>query len=153
MLPSPAPLWIIAALCLGACTPKTEDIIHLKGKTMGTTYNIKYLPNTHSPPPSQVQKKVDTLLEQLNEKLSTWRPKSEISRFNDHPPGKWFSVGSQLYTVAAHALTIAEQTAGAFDPTLGPLINLWGFGPRGDKRVPSARKKLPRPGSGLDTVN
>ena len=119
-----------------ACTPQVKPV-HITGKTMGTTYNIKYTQSDATAPRSEVTAQVSQLLVHLNQKLSTWIPDSEISRFNKSPSGQWFGVGVELHTVTAHALAIAQKSAGAFDPTLGPLINLWGFGPDGAKKIPT----------------
>ena len=127
---------LIFLLTFTACTPHNKPV-HLTGKTMGTTYNIKYLKSDRSPQRTHVASQVTRLLEHLNEKLSTWRKDSEISRFNAHPPQKWFATGEELHTVTAHALEMAKKSSGVFDPTLGPLVNLWGFGPNGKKKVPS----------------
>ena len=107
---------------------------------MGTTYNIKYHAAAHTQDRSVVESKISRLLEHINQKLSTWRKDSEITRFNKYPHNTWFPVSPELYTVTRHALKIAAKTSGVFDPTLGPLINLWGFGPQGEKKVPSAQE-------------
>ena len=123
---------------LASCTPQ-RDWVHLTDRTMGTTYNIKYLAiSGNSSTPSRVKSQVTRLLDEINQKLSTWRADSEISLFNAHPPNVWFQgVSDELHTVTAYALKIAKKTSGIFDPTLGPLTNLWGFGPNGKKKIPS----------------
>ena len=126
-----------ALLLFFSCTSKSKPV-HLYGKTMGTGYNIKYRTTAGSPERNLVKLKVSHLLEHLDQKLSTWRTDSEITRFNNYSDNEWFPVGLELHTVTDHALKIAEKTAGVFDPTLGPLINLWGFGPYGGKKIPSA---------------
>ncbi|NNE10485.1 MAG: FAD:protein FMN transferase, partial [Gemmatimonadetes bacterium] len=60
---------------------------------------------------------------------STYRENSELSRFNRAPGGAWFPVSSETAEVVARARAIHEASGGAFDPTVGPLVDLWGFGP------------------------
>ena len=132
------PIFLLIPLLL-SCTSQSE-LIHINGKTMGTTYNIKYQTTARTPQRSRVESRVSHLLEHLNQKLSTWRTDSEITRFNNYPDNEWFPIDQELYTVTGHALKIAKQTSGVFDPTLGPLINLWGFGSQGRKKVPSRQE-------------
>ena len=127
---------LLAIILSYSCTLQSPPV-HLSGKTMGTVYNIKYHTTDHSPEKALVESKIALLLEHLNQKLSTWRSDSEITRFNKSPPRQWFPAGTELHTVTGHALTIAQKTAGVFDPTLGPLINLWGFGPNRKTKIPS----------------
>ena len=68
--------------------------------------------------------------------MSTYRSDSEISRFNESPPDQWFSVSAGFYTVLSAAMTVGRQSNGAYDVTVGPLVNLWGFGPTGVVDVP-----------------
>ena len=72
---------------------------------------------------------VDDLLEEINDQMSTYREDSELSRFNRHDSTEWFPVSSETEYTVALALSIAADSDGAFDPTVGPLVRLWGFGP------------------------
>ncbi len=67
--------------------------------------------------------------------MSTWEPSSDLSRYNAAEAGAWVSAPAHLLTVLSAALAVAELSEGAFDPTVGPLVGLWGFGPSGP--VPS----------------
>ena len=70
--------------------------------------------------------------------MSTYLPDSEISRFNRSEETDWFSVSSDTAIVVSTALDVARQTDGAFDITVGPLVNLWSFGPdRRPKGIPT----------------
>ncbi len=101
----------------------------LSGTTMGTTFNILLVA-----PPSEVdldglQLAVVDKLEQLENIASAYRPQSDVSRFNANPSTDWIPVAHELCTMITDALDISDATDGAFDITVGPLVNLWGFGP------------------------
>jgi thiamine biosynthesis lipoprotein len=95
---------------------------------MGTTYTVTlpFLPLGVER--EDLQRVIDALLEQVNDQMSNYRPQSEISRFNAHKSGEWFEVSGDTVTVVNEARRISELTGGAFDCTVAPLINLFGFG-------------------------
>lgn len=99
--------------------------VTLSGNTMGTTYNITYL----DPSERDFKTSIDSLLEVFNQSLSTYIPDSELSRFNQSDT-LYFKLPYFL-PVLQSSKTVYEITGGAFDPTVGPLVNLWGFGPSG----------------------
>ena len=72
---------------------------------------------------------IDALLAGINKKMSTYDPDSELSRFNRSQSLKPFPVSFETVKVVRAALNIASESKGAFDPTIGPLVDLWGFGP------------------------
>jgi thiamine biosynthesis lipoprotein len=97
----------------------------LSGQTMGTTYRIVYLDAQNR----NFQNSLDSLLLVFNQSLSTYIPDSELSRFNQSDSLKYEL--PYLFPVLKSSKEIFELTEGAFDPTVGPLVNLWGFGPEG----------------------
>lgn len=99
--------------------------IELQGSTMGTTYSVKYI----DPEGRNLQPQIDSLLLVFNMSLSTYIPESEISRFNREDRLRYET--PFFYPVLARSKEIYENTGGAFDPTVGPLVNAWGFGPEG----------------------
>jgi thiamine biosynthesis lipoprotein len=113
---------------------------------MGSTYNIKYWTKAESAPaPPEVQRSIDALLARFDEQVSTWRPDSEISRFNAAPAGEWFPVSRATADIVARAIELHRLTDGASDVTVGPVLRLWGFGAgtpkqRGDAPAPSDDK-------------
>lgn len=112
-------------------------LFHLSGKTMGTTYNVKIW-STFSVDSNFLQKEIDQILVEVNNSMSTYIKDSEISFFNHkHPMGDWMKVSDDFFFVVNHAVEVANETEGYFDPTIGPLVNLWGFGPDGERKVPS----------------
>lgn len=105
--------------------PEKEGKMVISGQTMGTSYRIVYLDLEDR----DFTASVDSLLEVFNESLSTYIPESELSRFNQ---GDTLFFESKYFpTVLGRSKEINQQTAGSFDPTVGPLVNVWGFGPEG----------------------
>jgi len=103
---------------------------------MGTTYHISWVQGAHSPSTESVLKRdVDALLARVNQSMSTYIPDSELSRLNSAPAGTRIKVSKDLFMLLQHALNIAQITNGSFDPTIGPLVNLWGFGPKKGPRL------------------
>jgi thiamine biosynthesis lipoprotein len=118
------------------CGLKKE--VTFSGKTMGTTYHITVVTG-YFDRLSGLQKKIDDCLEALNRSMSTFRPDSEISRFNAMGrPDEIFHPSDDFYAVMKVARQIYELTEGAWDGTVDSLVNLWGFGRKGSsKRIPS----------------
>jgi FAD:protein FMN transferase len=104
---------------------------------MGTTYHVKFIPDTEE----NLQPEIEKLLIAINNKMSTYIKNSEISNFNQRiKNGTWEIISPEFFGVVEHALNLAAETNGAFDPTLGPLVNLWGFGPGGVRKIPSSKQ-------------
>ncbi|QDT46729.1 Thiamine biosynthesis lipoprotein ApbE precursor [Symmachiella dynata] len=126
--------WLLswaAIFAIGGCEAPAVESLSLTGETMGTTYSITIA----DPPPDfdteVVQTSLDAALETVNNQMSTWRPDSELSRFNAAQTTEWVPVSPELAKVVAAAQQISEQTDGAFDVTVGPLVQLWGFDSNG----------------------
>ena len=104
---------------------------------MGTTYSIKII----DPPVGLVavtlQKQVDDLLKEINQQMSTYIDDADIMQFNRAEIGQWQTVSSDFLDVLSLSQEIAALTAGRFDITIGPLIELWGFGKREQGDIPS----------------
>jgi thiamine biosynthesis lipoprotein len=105
--------------------------ISLSGVTMGTTYSLR-IPRLPAGVEAMAFKHVmDALLETVEAQMSTYRPQSELSRFNAAEAATWFPVSPDVATVVQTGLEAARLTAGAYDPTVGPLVSAWGFGAEG----------------------
>nr|WP_240457962.1 FAD:protein FMN transferase [Vibrio neptunius] len=128
-------------MVLAGCEKPVEQI-HLSGPTMGTTYNIKYIESEGNPSPEVLQKEVDRLLEEVNDQMSTYRKNSELSRFNQSQTSTPFEVSPQTATVVKEAIRLNGLTLGALDVTVGPLVNLWGFGPEARPEVVPTDEEL-----------
>ncbi|MDP5292637.1 FAD:protein FMN transferase [Oceanimonas sp. CHS3-5] len=123
-----APLGL--AFLLAACQPTSEPRpqLHLTGNTMGTYYSIKIVGADDSRSEA-LQAEIDRRLEQVNDHMSTYREDSELSRFNRHDDDTPVAVSADTAKVVTAALQLGRLTEGALDVTVGPLVNLWGFGP------------------------
>ncbi|MCB2146001.1 MAG: FAD:protein FMN transferase [Deltaproteobacteria bacterium] len=120
---------MLAGLLCSACQPKRE--LQLSGKTMGTTYHIKVVAGLLTSG-ADIQRQIDTRLAAINKSMSTYDPSSEISRFNAiQSTAESFSPSDDFLTVLRVAATLHRLTDGAWDGTLDPLVNLWGFGRKG----------------------
>ena len=113
---------------LSSCDQPIEAI-KISGPTMGTTYNITLYPTKEKPLDSkQLQKQIDDSLKRINQQMSTWIKDSEISLFNKSESTDWHPVSAEFVSVVEAAQSISTLSNGAFDITIGPLINIWGFG-------------------------
>jgi thiamine biosynthesis lipoprotein len=136
--------WLVALaslLLLAGCEKPVEQV-HLSGPTMGTTYNIKYLQQDGIPSSEDLHKEIDRLLEEVNDQMSTYRKTSELSRFNQFQETTPFEVSPQTATVVREAIRLNGVTLGALDVTVGPLVNLWGFGPEARPEVVPTDEEL-----------
>jgi thiamine biosynthesis lipoprotein len=118
-------IFLLASVYVVYTIRKKPDVprIAFAGRTMGTTYSVIYYDEEQR----DLQASVDSLLVVFNQSLNTYLPDSEISRFN---------TGNSLrfdlpffYPVLKRSKEIYESSGGAFDPTVMPLVNAWGFGP------------------------
>ncbi len=107
-------------LFLSSCVSETAQTI--TGTTMGTDYSIKVL-NT------KISKLIiDKRLNEIEKIFSTWDETSELSKLNRAPVNQWIKVSDELFFVLLQAKEIYKQTQGFFDPGIGRLIDIWGFG-------------------------
>jgi thiamine biosynthesis lipoprotein len=130
----------LAGLCLCALSACVErDLsIQLAGETMGTTWHVTVVPGAERPDAAILQQGIEAVLEEVDKSMSTYRSDSEISRFNKLETDEWFSISEQFYSVLSTAMAIGWQSDGAYDVTVGPLVDLWGFGPAGLVAAPPA---------------
>ena len=129
---------LLVGLGLSASGAEITNFVTLRGFTMGSTWSAKYRPATNTPSPRVVELALQTRLDDLEKQMSTWRADSVLSRFNAARDTNWFPVPRDTVVVVREALAVSRLTDGAFDVTVFPLVQLWGFGPGGKKgRVPS----------------
>ena len=119
---------VIALLLLVACEG-VEPVVAVNGKTMGTTYTVKIVSDELDP--ESLKKDIDTSLIALNQVFSTYIPDSELSILN-RATGP-VEISEALGRVLAVSRDIHTLSDGAFDVTVGTLVNLWGFGPDGPR--------------------
>jgi thiamine biosynthesis lipoprotein len=109
--------------------PVLGGVVHaLGGLTMGTSWSVKLVAGRTPPGPDWaqgIQRQLDTVVAQM----STWDPGSHLGRFNAAPAGSWHDLPPEFFAVLSCALRVAHDSQGAYDPTAGALVDLWGFGP------------------------
>ena len=131
-------------LALACDAPPASEVLEIGGETMGTRFAVAVV----RPPPALTHAALEALTAQVlagvDERMSTYRDDSELVRFNRSRSTRWFPVSEETALVAREALRVSELSGGAFDPTLGPLVELWGFGPTPAERLPPARDALDR---------
>ena len=124
----------VAALLLAACAPSGRDAGRqtyvLRGATMGTYFSVKIVAGELTEERVEaLQAVIEQQLEDVDSKMSTYREDSEISRLNRHLETTPFRVSASTFEVLSEAIEIGKLTGGAYDITVGPLVNAWGFGP------------------------
>jgi thiamine biosynthesis lipoprotein len=128
---------LVFLLVLPAACDITQRPLALEGATMGTRYHITLVPGPEQVRAEQLEAGITAVLENIEDSMSTWREDSEISRFNRFPPGQWWPASSGMIEVFSLARGVARASGGAYDVTVGPLVDLWGFGPGAGDTIPS----------------
>lgn len=136
-------LVFILTMVMVACQPSVNEKVYLiEGEAQGSTYHIKYIAERDE----NLKPAIDSILEVIDRSMSTYRPDSAISKINqgdttvvvDEHFRKVFEVSQQIW----------QESEGLFDPTVGVLVNAWGFGKQKiseadlptDKKIDSLRK-------------
>jgi FAD:protein FMN transferase len=101
-----------------------HEPVRFEGQTMGTTYHVTYF-DRHN---RNFKKSVDSLLVLVNKSINTYDPASEVSVFNKSKRGVAINLPYLVPSLKV-ARKVYDASEGAFDPTVMPLVNLWGFGP------------------------
>jgi thiamine biosynthesis lipoprotein len=120
---------------MGCSSPR--DIIIISGQTMGTTYSIKIIHVGLFEAQKKIEQGIDSILTEVNRKMSTWDPNSEISLFNQNQTDSPIPVSPEFFQVVNMAQAISRKTNGAFDVTVFDLMSLWGFGPNPKSGMPT----------------
>lgn len=128
--------YLAAFLCLillSGCSSGPEAD-RLSGRTMGTSWSVVIANRTSDHDKVRLQSGIEAELLEVNRQMSTYDPVSEISQFNASKVlDAWFPVSKLFAATTANALRFAHISKGAFDPTVAPLVNIWGFGPEAIK--------------------
>jgi len=123
--------YLVFSLLVGCSEPRPAPADRLEGETMGTTYSVLVNHSKGKALLADLQNLVEDQLEKINASMSTYRTDSEISLFNQSTSTDWQPASQELVEVIHKALEISRHSNGAFDITVAPLVNLWGFGPDG----------------------
>jgi len=136
---------VLASAILSGCREGSLTAAHAEqaivGSTMGTYFRVTLYARPLGLTDETVQAAVEDPLARVDALMSTYREDSEVSRFNRSRETDWFPVSSETAVVVAEALRVFEESEGAFDITVGPLVDLWGFGPSaGTDQIPRPEK-------------
>jgi thiamine biosynthesis lipoprotein len=142
-------LSLLSALLLVACGDSRLPQLELAGEAMGTTFKVVLVEPPVTAAVERLEAEIVAALQAVDQLASTWRSDSELSVFNSNPSTDWISVSATFCSVLERALDVSRSTDGAFDVTVGPLVNLWGFGPDGivtqppsDNAIAAARENV-----------
>ena len=139
---------------VAAISVTRNDTVLIHGETMGTSYRVSvvvpiYISWSREFRDNLLKKKIDEELTRVNALMSTYDPNSELSRLNSRQSEEPFPISADTAKVLRLALEIAQKTNGAYDPTVGPLVNLWRFGPEdrpekvpSDEEIAAARQRV-----------
>ena len=132
-----------AAALVGACGEQRGAALapphEFRGPTMGTTYTVKIAGSTVArATEAAVRDRISQAFEAVVANMSTYLHDSELSRFNRHAATTPFAASAQTLAVFAQAHRVSAATTGAFDVTVAPAVDAWGFGPKKSHRIPEA---------------
>jgi len=136
----------LVVLCVAAasCTRVEEPAeIRIGGPTMGTTWSVALVPGSQLLALSQIEALREDIaadLERIDALMSTWDADSELSRFNRSTSLDRVPVSAETFEVFEWAARLTRETGGAFDVTVGPLVDAWGFGADGDVTPPTPER-------------
>lgn len=124
-------------------------VVELGGETMGTTWRLR-LAAPEGFDRAATAQAIAARLDEIVAQMSHWRTDSVLGRFNAASPDRWTSLPPDFAGVMTAALAIAEVSGGAFDPAIGALVNIWGYGPVAVQEAPTpAQVELARQHSGF----
>lgn len=126
-------LLFLAVGAIGGCSEKPEQLV-FSGMTMGTSYQVKIITNDDVPT-ENLGEQIENRLSSLNQTFSTYIETSELMQFNQAKTGQPQAISEDMQVVMSIAQEVYGLTDGAFDPTVAPLVNLWGFGPNESNNV------------------
>ncbi len=134
-------LLVLAIVARAVLLGNGKSPIHeFSGLTMGTTYSVQLVADPLAG--YRLRDTVQALLDSVDHLMSTYDSTSELSRFNRHSATTSFPVSRQTLEVLAVARSVSERSGGAFDVTVAPLVNAWGFGPSGKPAVTPSEAEL-----------
>lgn len=124
-----SPARVAIPLQLSRTGPLQAPLQHIEGRTMGTSWSATFVGSAAAA--QTLRRAIAAALDRVVAQMSPWETGSALSAFNGGRIGDWHELPREFATVIAEALRIADESGGAFDPTMGPLVDLWGFGPQG----------------------
>lgn len=123
---------LVVVVLAGCSFQPDENLWRISGDVFGTQYQINVVLTEDDDRLEELAQGIEKVLEEVDASMSTWREDSELSVFNrQQDQSAWFPVSTALFRVLETSQAISEESGGAFDITIGPVVNLWGFGPDG----------------------
>lgn len=132
--------FLLLLTMLAGCQPSADpQPTRLQGQIFGTFWLVT-LPETLSDQEAaRLDQGIRETLQRVDQQMSTYRADSELMQLNQHPVGEWLAVSDALFYVLEQGQQIAQISGGAFDMTVGGLVNLWSFGPEArPEEIPDA---------------
>ena len=121
---------LVMAALAGCSFEPEEQIWEISGPVFGTRYHVSVVMEDDQARLQALAKGIEQVLDAVDASMSTWREDSELSRFNTlDDQSQWTDLSAPLHAVLVESQAISTLTHGAFDITIGPVVNLWGFGP------------------------
>ena len=134
---------VLLTLAFAGCDRSVRlPALELTGSAMGTTFSVTLVAPGDEISKEGLRSRLVETLDGIENVTSTWRSNSDLSRFNADPRSGWIETSFELCDAIERALEVSRTTRGAFDITVGPLVNLWGFGPDGPISEPPAEDAL-----------
>lgn len=133
---------LLVTFFLSACGSSPSES-RFSGAIMGTSYSVKLITEggLSDADYQRIAAEIQETLSRVDRLMSTYKPDSEVSVFNRTPVDTEVTLSSPTFEVIAASKRLYEMSEGAFDITVGPLVNLWGFGPDGRLlKVPSEER-------------
>ncbi len=123
---------LIALSFVLSCSRPSYEIVSFQGPTMGTLFQVKFVktPELQALDKAKIENEIVQLLVDINQLMSTYISDSELSLLNKSPAELPFSISQETAYVLQEAIRLHNVTQGALDITVGPLVNMWGFGPQ-----------------------
>lgn len=124
-------VFVCVLLVISCGKSPSESIMMVSGETMGTTYSVKYVVSQAeiAPLSTKIKSDIDIKLDKINQLMSTYIVESELSNINRAPANQSIPISSETAFVISKAIDLYSLSNGKLDITIGPLVNLWGFGP------------------------
>lgn len=123
---------VLVPLSLGAAPPTPDAaarVCRRQGETMGTTWSVAWAAPPGAIGEDALDAGIRAVLAGVIAQMSNWDETSDLSRFNRAAAGDWQVLPTDCFAVLQAALQVARDSGGAYDPSAGPLVDLWGFGP------------------------
>ncbi|HEX2139670.1 MAG TPA: FAD:protein FMN transferase [Woeseiaceae bacterium] len=134
---------VLACVAITGCGKRESAVEYeLSGSAMGTRYSVKIAEPLTAERRALLERRIDGAIAGIEQAMSTYIVESDVSRFNASDSTGWIEVSDSVCEAVTAAHELSEMTGGAFDITVGPLVNLWGFGPETVELAPPAPAEI-----------